>query len=519
MPNQQINLKAAAPDQAGQIGMSADEGLIHVAKGGGIAFIGTAGSRALSYIYSMALIWVLGAEAFGQFTLALAVVTFIGLLASIGFPQGIIRYAAIQMALHGKSGVHQVVLTALKVVIPVSLVLTGVMAAAAGFLAGSVFQKPELKQIIITLTVSIPFMSLQSVFLAATRAMKEMKYTTIAQIVQPLIALLLAFGLAAAGMGTNGASLAFVVSYIVAAALAGMYYLRSIPKPDRKGERFPLAEILKFSIPLSLTEWMQYANERLEIFFLGLLPGAVGISIYKIAWSLAGLETLLRLSLEQILAPYSSDLAHRREITQLEALYKTTAKWGFTAALMIFFVYVLFGRQIMGIFDPNLVNGAGILVILGLGQLFNEFTGAGNTVLIMSGRSGLSLLNTIILFVTSAALNWLLIPRLEVLGAAIAGAISLFLLNILRVLEVWWILKIHPFKLSFIKPVIIGSIAAGVIFLVSRFVYSGSLLLDAVAAVIFCLLFGAGIFLFRLDEEDKLVIAAMLKRFRHAHQV
>lgn len=137
----------------------------------------------------------------------------------------------------------------------------------------------------------------------------------------------------------------------------------------------------------------------------------------------------------------------------------------------------------------------------------------------MSGRSGLSLLNTIILFVTSAALNWLLIPRLEVLGAAIAGAISLFLLNILRVLEVWWILKIHPFKLSFIKPVIIGSIAAGVIFLVSRFVYSGSLLLDAVAAVIFCLLFGAGIFLFRLDEEDKLVIAAMLKRFRHAHQV
>lgn len=495
-----------------------EQNLVHVARGGGIAFIGTAGSRALNYIYSMALIWVLGAETFGQYTLALSVVTFVGLLASIGLPQGVIRYAAIESTSRGKAGVHQVVVTALKVVVPVSLVFMVLMAAGANGLANLVFKKPELTAMTIVLALSIPFMSLQSVFLAATRSMKEMKYTTIVQIIQPLIALLLAFLLVLLGMGAIGTALAFVVSYVAAAVLSLIYYLQTVPRIDRKGPRYPLWEMLKFSIPLSMTEWMHFTNERTEIFFLGFLPSAVGISIYKIAWSLAGLQNLLRLSLEQILAPYSSDLSHRREISQLESLYKTTAKWGFTAALMIFFVYVLFGKEIMGIFDPDLVAGAVILAILAFGQLFNEFTGAGNTVLIMSGRSDLSLLNTVILFVTSVGLDWLLIPRMEVLGAAIAGAVSLFVLNILRVLEVWWTLKIHPFKLSFIKPVIIGAAAAGIVFVFSRYTYSPSLLLDAAAAVGFCLLFGAGILLFRLDDEDKLVIAAMVQKFHRAHQ-
>jgi len=209
------------------------------------------------------------------------------------------------------------------------------------------------------MAISVPFVGLQSTFLAATRSMREMKYTSIVGVVQPLVALVLAFAFHLAGISLLGAVIAYVISFVIGTVLGLIFYLRMIPVEDRIAQPYPVGPMLQFSVPLSMNEWMHYANERTEIFFLGLLPGSVGISIYKIAWSLAGLETLLRLSLEQILAPYSSDLSHRKEISRLSILYKTTAKWGFTVALMVFLVYVVFGREVMGFFDQTLVSGAG----------------------------------------------------------------------------------------------------------------------------------------------------------------
>lgn len=486
--------------------------IVKVAEGGGIALIGTTGTRALSYIYSLALIWLLGAEKFGQFTLALAIVMFIGLLSTLGLPQGVIRFGSIEIETGGKAGVHQVVMSAFKVVIPASILLGLATFLGASFFANLIFHKPELTGILQILAISVPFVALLSTVMAATRSMKEMRWTAIVGIVQPLIALAAAIILVLIGMGTKGASYAYVASYVMGSALALFYYLRMIPKEDRKGEPYPLREMLKFSIPLSMTEWMHFANERTEIFFLGLLPGSVGVSMYKIAWSLAGLETLLRLSLEQILGPYSSELSHKSKIIQLGVLYKTTAKWGFTAALMIFLVYMLYGKEIMGIFDPSLASGGVVLLMLAFAQLFNEFTGACNTILIMSGRSDLTLMNTTILFGSSIALDWLLIPTYGVIGAGIAGGTTVILVNVLRVVEVWWTLHIHPFKLSFIKPVLAGVVAGGFFFLIHTYVYPESLVVDFIAAVLFCGAFLYGVFLLKLDPTDLVVVNAVKKK-------
>ncbi len=503
--------KAAREEQAKE--------LVNVAKGGSIAFIGTAGTRGLTYIYNFALIFFLGAESFGQFTLALAIIMFIGLISSAGLPQGIIRYGAIEANANGIAGTHQVVKTAFKVVVPVSILLGLATAFAASTIANLVFKKPELTQLLQILAISIPFMALQSTLLAATRALKVMRWTAIVGIVQPAIALVAGIILVKVGLGANGAAAAYAASYLLGTSLALFYYVRMIPKDQRKAEPYPLAHMLKFSVPLSMTEWMHFANERTEIFFLGFLPSAVGVSLYKVAWSLAGLETLLRQSLEQILAPYSSDLSHRRRISDLEVLYKTTAKWGFTAALMIFLVYMLYGKEIMGVFDPTLASGGGVLLMLAFAQLFNEFTGACNTILIMSGRSDLTLMNTVILFGSSIALDWLLIPRFGVVGAGIAGGATVILINILRVAEVWWTLRIHPFKLSFVKPLIAGEISAMLFFALHNYVYPESIVLDAIAAILFCVIFLYGVYLLKLDPTDLVVLSTMKQKLLKVPQL
>ena len=491
-----------------------EQDLVDVAFGGGIAFIGQISTRVLGYLYNLALIWGLGVEPFGLFILAMTIVSFIGIIASLGLPLGVIRFGAMNMTKSGKDGVHRVLLSAVKIVIPSSIAFTIATYFGAGAIANFIFKKPELSSIIQMLSWGIPFIGLQNIFLSATQSMKEMKYLTIVRIVQPLLALVLAMVFVFSGMAVNGAIFAYNISYIVGVGLAVYYYLQMVPKAERAGGEFGIWKLLKFSFPLSITEWVHYANERIEVFFLGLLPGAAAISIYKIAWSLAGLETLLRLSLEQVLAPFSSDLAHRKKIGQLESLYKATAKWGFSAALMLFFVFALVGNDMMRVFNINDPLGAVVLLILAGAQLFNEFTGACNTILIMSGRSDLTMMNTLLLLGMNFGLNYWLILQYGLIGAAVAGAASVIIINLLRVLEVWWTLKIHPLKISFIPPTVIGVGLSLIFFLIKNYLLEGSIWVNLGMGIVFCLVYLIGVTNLFLDQEDHFVLAAIKKKIQ-----
>jgi O-antigen/teichoic acid export membrane protein len=489
-----------------------DRDALTIARGGGAVFVGRVAVRGLNYAYSAALVWGLGAESFGLFTLALAITTAVGLIADLGFGQGIVRFGAIQARTHGRVGIHRVTMSSLRVSLPVGLLLMLILLASADPIADGIFGKPQLAPLIRALGLSVPLVCLQSSLLAATRALKAMKYSVYVWVLQPLAGLVLAVLIMAYGLGMQAVALSFTVSNLLGAGLALVFYLRVIATTQESGEVISLRSMARFSLPLSLNTLVHFANERTELFFLGLLPSAVDVGIYNIAWRMAGMQTVFRESLEQIFAPFSSDLSHRRKIKQLEALYKATAKWSFVWALMLFLIFVLFADTIMGVFDPTFVAGGAVLVALGLAQLINAATGPCGTVLVMSGRSDLSLMNTIVLLGVSIGLDWLLIPKHGLAGAALAGSVAVTLVIFLRVIEVWLTLRIHPFKWSFAKPIIAGLLGTGLVHVLRTFVYQGPLLADLMYSLLFVAVYIAVIYLLKLDAEDMVVFDALRRR-------
>jgi O-antigen/teichoic acid export membrane protein len=504
-PNPDAPIEIFIPNQR-------DKDILTVAKGGSTVFIGKVSQRVIAYAYSAALIWGIGAVNFGLFTLTQTIILFVGVISSLGLNLGIVRFGAIQAQNEERYSIHRATMIALRISLPFGFILLLILIWGADFIAGNIFNKPELAPLLRVLGFSVPFMVVQFLLLAATRALKIMKYSVSVWIIQPLTALLLAILLMVLGLGIQAVVFAFVVSYVIGSGLALKFYLNAVPRKGQTEEEFPWRQMIKFSLPLSFVKWIEFANQRTEIIFLGLIPGAIDVGIYKIAWSLAGLETIFRESLEWILAPFSSDLSYRKEIKQLEVLYKTTAKWSLTGGLMFFLMFALFSETIMSVFDPIYVTGAQTLVLLGFAQLINASTGPCGTVLIMSGRSDLSLLNTIVLFTVSITLDWSLIPRFGLTGAAWAGAIAVILVIILRVVEVWWTLKIHPFKWSMLKPLFAGLISFALIFLLQAVLNSGGLAVDMVYGLIFCVVYISIIYLLKLDADELLVLKAMRHR-------
>jgi O-antigen/teichoic acid export membrane protein len=497
------------------------EDILTVARGGSLVFVGGAAARGIYWVYNTALVWGLGPESYGMFTLALAITTFVGVVANLGLSQGIVRFGAISARDEGLAGIHRATMAGLRIALPAGLAIMLGLLWSADLIAVSIFKKPELVPLLRGLGLSVPFMSLQASLLAGTVARKIMRYSVIVSIVQPLAALILAIALMALGYGVLAIALAFVVSCVLGAALALYYYLQLIPPKYRTRESFSLRQMFKFSIPLALNNLVNYTNQRTEVFFLGLLPGAIPVGIYNIAWSISGTETMFVTSLSAVISPFTSDLSHRRAISQLESLYKTTAKWAFTGALTLFLIFFFSAPTIMNVFDPAYVAGAGVLIALGFARLLGTTAGSAGTVLIMSGRSDLSLLNTIIILATSIGLDWLLIPRYGLAGAAGAGAVTVALADLLRVVEVWLTLKIHPFAWSFTKPIIAGLSALTVVYLLREAVGLKSLWIEMVYWVIFAVTNLIIIYLLRLDAGDLLVLNAVRSKvgaFRTARQ-
>ena len=486
--------------------------LLTVARGGSIAFAGEAATRILHWVYSTALIWGLGPESYGMYTLAFTVVSFVGVIANLGLSQGIVRFGAINARDEGLDGIHRATMAGLRIALPVGLAITLGLLWSADFVAASVFHKPELAPLLRALGLSVPLISVQASLLAGTMARKIMRYASIVLIVQPLAALLLAIPLMALGYGAQAVAWAFLASYVMGVVLALYYYLRLIPPQHRTRQGFSLRQMLTFSLPLALNNLINYTNQRTEVFFLGLLPGAIPVGIYNIAWSISGTETMFVQSLSMIISPFSSDLSHRRALGQLESLYKATAKWAFTGALMAFLVFLFSAPTIMSVFDPAYVAGAGVLIALSFARLFSAATGPAGTVLIMSGRSDLSLLNTIVLFATSIGLDWFLIPRYGLAGAGLAGALTVILAELLRVVEVWLTLKIHPFTWSFVKPIVAGLVGLAVVYALRTAVGLRSLWIEMACWAVFAFIYLAIIYLLKLDAADALVMRAVRNR-------
>jgi O-antigen/teichoic acid export membrane protein len=99
-------------------------------------------------------------------------------------------------------------------------------------------------------------------------------------------------------------------------------------------------------------------------------------------------------------------------------------------------------------------------VILAIGQLVNVGTGTAANLLVMAGRARLTLVTSIVFLAVSLALDLLLIPRHGLLGAAVANASAMLMVNLLRLWLVHRVLGLEPYDRRFLRPLAAG-LAAG----------------------------------------------------------
>lgn len=489
-----------------------------IARGAGVGLAGNVVNYGVAYLFGILVARQIGATQFGLYTLAVTAVTLLTRFTIMGLDRGLMRYASISRGEGKGQTLRWLTLIALALG-----TVTGLVGALLLWLEPEFVLrlfgwsgKPELIPLLMAFAISVPAITLIGVAIAGTQAFRTMRYRAlVVNTIQPVLRLIVAlFLIPVLGPTAMAPVLAFVVAQGVGMVLA-LFFLgrlvRTVP-PSSEHQAGLARGLVRFSAPLALSNVLDYMNGRTEIIVIGIFLAANSAGVYNAAVRLAGLGLIVLTAFNAIFSPLISDLHHRHEMVRLDRLNKLVTRWTMAFAMPIVLVQLVFAPQLMSLFGREFIPGATALRLLTLGQLVNFATGSVGVMLIMIGRSDIAFVNAVVNVAVALALDFWLVPRYGLMGAGIAGGLTLALPNLLRLGEIWVLLRIHPFSRPFLKPFIaaIPAAAAGLAWL--RWLPLNSVLYLAAASSVMGLVYVAFTLLLRLDAADHMLLNALVAR-------
>jgi O-antigen/teichoic acid export membrane protein len=245
---------------------------------------------------------------------------------------------------------------------------------------------------------------------------------------------------------------AWVAPYAVMLVVLVAWVLRRLRRVLARADEFaePTAwrvlgnEFWRFSAPRALSRVFTVALQRVDVIVVAALRGPADAAVYAAATRFLVLGLMFVQAIQQVMTPKISEFLALGENGRAQTIYRTTTAWLTLVSWPIYLMALLFAPLLMGIFGPGYQRGATAAVILCAAMLVATACGPVDSMLLMGGRSGLSLMNTGLALAVNVGLDLLLVPSFGITGAALGWAAAIFVNNLLPLWQVNRHLRMHP---------------------------------------------------------------------------
>ncbi len=392
-----------------------------------------------------------------------------------------------------------------------------VLVLGAGRISTGVFhaRDPFLGRLMIWFALMIPLMVVAQITAGASQGFKVLKHPALALHIFPPIFLCLAFSMLVWWAGPLWSIAAAVVGSQVVSVGAALFFLTRLVPVHRKAVKPPDAGLLHFSIPLVLAVVMTMLIHWSDIIMLGILTDSQTTGLYLPAVRTAGMMALFTASLGGILAPIISGFDARNEKSRIHDLLRLVGRWNFAVTWPAFLFLLLYAPKVMLVFGADFLAMWTVLQVLAPAQVILSLGMSSALALTMTGHPRTALVNNTIALVVNVLANLYLIPRYGPLGAALGTTAAIGTLTLLRLVELWALHRMHPFTWKYTKPLLAGVATFTVCFLANKFIFDWhTVAVLLVGAVVFVSVYAASLYLLRLDETDREVLAAVRRNLK-----
>lgn len=408
----------------------------------------------LAYIVSLILTHLLGADGYGSYVYALALIGFLQIPSMLGINSLITREIAIYQTQRKWGLAKGLVRWANINILSLSL--------AIGFGSGLIiwqFQDKFKVENINVLLIALLLLPLSNFLKIKESQLQGVGHIVKGQlpdvIIRPILLIILFpsfYFLFKRQFNPTWAISIYVLATGICLVSMSLIIARAIPqKITQSVPEYNNRFWLKEAIPMLLISSMYLINNETDTLMLGVLTSSTSVGIYSIANRGASLMNFILSVFNVAIAPTIASLYAAGDRKKLQKLVKQSANMVLLTSLPIALVLIVFGQWFLGMFGQEFIQGQAVLNILCIGKLINASTGAVALLLNMTGYQKYTFIGVAISAILNIILNAAFIPYWGAEGAAMATAVSTVIWNILLVFFVQRKLNINMNPLNFIQ--------------------------------------------------------------------
>ena len=383
----------------------------------------------LSYVANILISRLLGLTGYGQYAIALGWALVLVLPARLGFDYSALRYVTAYVEAGNSGALRGFVRVSIGSVTCFSLLIGAVMATLTYGATSDVGSLTIAAAAALIAPISV--VGILSVMMRVSQRYFASQFYD--QVMRPAsLILLLALG-AALGLRWSApvAMLLTAMAAWLSVGALGLHFRKAFAAIWSERARYDeLRKWFILSLPLLGVTIAQELLNQLEVILLGAFADARSAGLFAAAARLVSLMTFALGAFGIVSGPMIASAYHRQDWAELQSITTFTTRLGLLFAVAVTLILFVAGQWLLSLFGPEFQAGYLPLMILTAGGLVNAFTGIVVYLATLTDRERPALLIFILALSLSLALNLLLIPRLGVIGAAIASSTALSFWNL-----------------------------------------------------------------------------------------
>lgn len=440
-------------------------------------------------------------------------------LAELGVDQGFVRFTARNLALGRPQVNRRILRSGFLAVAAVSVIVASAGVLSAGFIGRLVADDDTWRSaglMMQILLMALPVAACYDLLLAKTRGSAFMRPTILVErILRPTLQVVLLIAVTAAGPADPALlASAWAAPYLVG-LLVTLVWVRRLPRVEQPASSSPadpgvISEFWRFTAPRGVARFFQVGLQRADIAIVAAIAGPAAGAVYTAATRFLVVGQVATQALQQVSEPHIARLIALQEQSAVRAVYHQLTLWSIALTWPLYLVVAAFAEPLLELLFGGDYRAGGLsLSILALTMLFSTAMGPVDVLLLMAGRSGLSLINTGVALAIDVVGCLLLVPVLGIEGAAIAWAAAIVSRNLLGMFQVSRHLHITPFTARSAVMGLVCIVLFGVLPALAGMIFNGPMAAAGAALV--------GLLTYLLvvrHEAESLALAELTRRRR-----
>ncbi|MFC2096493.1 flippase [Bacteroidota bacterium] len=414
-------------------------------KGSSIAFAFKIFSILLSYVFFYVLAKMFGAVGLGIFNTCFTVLILTTVIAKLGLDTALVKYIAEYVAKDNKHDIGRLYFISFFLIVFTGIIIGVLIFVFAAKLSILFFENESQGELFKIIGFSIVPFSITQLNSEYYRGLKRITaHSSLQNGTVYFIILVIVLVLSRYYQNVDIVIYSLLFTSLFLMLLSTFFIFKKIYSfqsryghAEESKSRISKRQLISVSIPMLFSNSLFLVMNWTDTLMLSAFHGEDTVGIYNIALKIASLNTIALIAINSIASPKFSEIYSSEGKRRLRRIVQQTTILSWLVSFPVFVVILIFPESILNIFGQEFVIGKNALIILSIGQIISAFSGSTMIVLNMTGREKAGRNILLVTVVLNILINYILIPRYGIIGAAIATMFSTVFWNIGSVIFIY----------------------------------------------------------------------------------